>query len=219
MLHSQLIYSEQNRSRPAAETQTNNIFGCSSAGASMFSGTIATLPGGAILTYNAGFAGNENVLVPSLTSQLGKMRLYNVTRGTSALIQDATNGTNTITLTANVPAGWTVGDLITINSQTVSGGGVSWVDIEITSGPTDKTDMFIAMLYRESTTAGLVLQFHPLETYATSKTKAIPCYVANITTIAPTVLVKIINNVFSLSWQASGATTVAVVIREAGYLE
>lgn len=207
--------------RPVAETNANNIFGCTAAGASAFAGTIATLPGGAptTLTYNAGFTGSDLALVPTATTQLGKMRLYNTTRGTSAKISNAVVATKTITFTANVPAGWTVGDVITIASQTVTGGGVSWADIEITVGPTGKNYLFVLLVYKDTTTAGLTLQYHPLEAYAVSKAMPCPCVVANLTAFQGHYLIKVVNNVFAISWQASGANTASVVIREAGYLE
>jgi len=200
-----------------AETNANDIFRVDTAGASVFVGTINGAPSGASVAYNV-TSGNENAMVPTATTQLGKMRLYNTTRGTSALISNCNTGTNTLTLTANAPAGWANGDTITIASQTVSGGGVNWVDIEITSGVTGRTSLFIDVTLNDTTTAGITLRFHPLETYSVSKSKVFRTQVVNQFIDGGMYLGKIIGNVFSLSWNPSGAASFTGVIRLAGYL-
>ena len=198
---------------PKAETNTNDIFRCDNpGGVSAFAGTIATLPGGATLTYNV-TSGQEGAMVPVSTSQLAKMRLYNTTRGTSALISNCVTGTNTITLTANVPGAWQVGDVITIASQTVSGGGFSWVDLEITSGLTGKGNIFIKMILVDPAVVRYFL-VHPFETYSAAKQDFVNSQVVNVDAINFTLL-EITGNVFSVAW--TGNPTVAV-IRERGYL-
>lgn len=197
------------------ETNANALFRCDSPGGnSTFLGTIATLPGGATLTYNV-TSGNEGAMVPQSTSQLGKMRLYNTTRGTSALISNCVTGTNTITLTANVPAGWAITDVITIASQTVDGSASSvfYVDIEITSGPTGKTGLFINMGINGSA-ASEALRLHPLETFALSKQVNLFANVAGVQSVRLG-MVKITSNVFSMAW--SGTPTV-VQLFESGYI-
>lgn len=200
----------------AAVTNANDIFKCNSAGASTFAGTIATLPGGANLTYTP-TSGNENVLVPNSTSQLAKMRLYNTTRGTHALISNCNTGTNTITLTANVPAGWATTDVITIASSAVSGGGVNWIDLEITSGEfDDKTFVFLYLLLQDTGGAGQVLLAHPYEAFAVSKyifvTTQSTQFIGMVTPY------KLTSNMISIAWTASGAATATPLIREAGYV-
>ena len=203
---------------PISVTNVNDIFRCDNAGASAFAGTIATLPGGAVLTYNV-TSGQENAMVPTSTSQLGKMRLYNTTRGTSALISNCVIGTNTITLTANVPAGWIVGDVITIASQTVSGGGFNWVDIEITGGDyVGKSLVFLYLAFLDSGGAGQSLVPHPFETYGVSKLTA--SVITQSTQIAiNTHPYKLTSNIISLSWTASGAATALVIIRQSAYIK
>jgi hypothetical protein len=196
-----------------AETNANDIFRCNSpGGVSAFAGTIATLPGGAVLTYNI-TSGQEGAMTPASTSQLAKMRLYNTTRGTSALISDCVVGTNTITLTANVPAGWQVGDVITIASQTVSGGGFSWVDLEITSGPTSKSNIFLFAATNPGA-AGDTLRTHPFEAFGEGKVQTVTGQVAGAI-INGFMFVKIVSNVFSAAW--TGTPTIAL-FRETGYL-
>jgi hypothetical protein len=152
-------------------------------------------------------------MVPAATTQLAKMRLYNTTRSTSALISNCVTGTNTITLTANVPAGWQVGDTITIASQTVSGGGFAWVDLEITSGPTDHSALFVATAMT-SGTVGDALRLHPLATFGSGK---ITARAVALVAAQPTDgfgFLPITSNVFSLAWTGTPTT---VTIREAGY--
>lgn len=201
-----------------AETNTNDIFRCNTAGASTFSGTINGAPSGTSVVYNAGFTGNENALVPASTSQLAKLRLYNTTRGNSALISNCNTGTNTITLTANAPASWANGDTITITSQTVSGGTGNWIDLEITSGPTDKTYLMFNVQVIDTTTTNIGLRIHPFETFATSKQFVALTQVTNVTFAVPTPPIKITSNVFSISWNNTGAASFTVTIREAGLL-
>lgn len=199
---------------PIAETNANPLYRCNSpGGVSAFVGTIATLPGGATLTYNV-TSGQEAAMVPNATTQLAKMRIYNTTRGTSALISDCNTGTNTLTLTANVPAGWQTGDTIDIASQTVSGGGLSWVDLEITSGPTGKTYMFVNMTIT-SATVGDTIRVHPFETYAGSKLDTVTAQVANVNNEIGSRLIKITSNVFSFAWTG---TPTLVTCAERGYL-
>lgn len=215
MTTQQVNYSEQIAGLPAAETQTNNLYRVANSpgGNSAFVGTIATLPGGATLTYNI-TSGQEGAMAVSSTAALGKIRLYNTTRGTSALISQCTTATNTLTLTANVPAGWQTGDTITIASQTVSGGTIDWIDLEITSGPVGKTILFL-WLSISSATVGNAAYVHPFETYAASKIFSISTQAAGTTALSMT-LVAVTNNVISIAWVG---TITAFLIQEAGYLD
>lgn len=197
-----------------SETNAENIYRVASpGGVSAFAGTIATLPGGATLTYNI-TSGQEGAMVPSATTQLAKMRLYNTTRGTFALILNCDVATNTITLTESAPIGWAITDVITIASQIVSGGGYNWTDLEITSGPMGKRALFIRYQIN-SATAGDALRTHPFETFGAGKLFGVDAQAAGVTNNGGADLLKITNNVFSLTW--SGSPTV-VLIREAGYI-
>jgi len=196
-----------------AETNTNDIFFCSTpGGTSAFVGTINGAPSGANVTYNV-TSGTEGAMTVSSSSQIGKMRLYNTTRGNSALISSCNTGTNVITLTANAPANWANGDTITIASQTVSGGGFSWVDVEITSGPTSKNNLFLNLIF-SSATVGDTMRLHPFDaSHSSSKYIAAVALAAANTNVFG--LYKCNSNVISLSWTG---TPSSVAIREAGYL-
>lgn len=199
---------------PKAEVQTNDLFRCDApGGTSAWAGTFTAAGSSGTTIKYATTSGTAASMKPTATTQLGKMRLYNTTRGNSVLIQDWVAGT--ITSTANYPANWANGDVLTIASQTVSGGGVSWVDIEITSGPTGKTYMFLN-LHIASATAGDTMWLHPFETYNISKTIQLDAQVANVNiTYRYMGMIKINSNVFSMQWTG---TPGKVIVREAGYL-
>jgi len=202
---------------PTAVNNTSDIFRCDSCGTSGFTGTIATLPGGATLTYNV-TSGNENTMVPQAAGQLAKQRLYNTTRGTHALISDCNAGTNTITLTANVPADWQVGDTITTLSQTVSGAGRSWVDLEITSGNLLGTSAVWIYMVVYDGGGPSQLALHPFETYGDSK---LLCDAIGQVAAQAGVnqnLYKLNSNMITAWWTASGAATDIIILREVGYL-
>lgn len=200
-----------------ALTNANDIFFVSAGGASTFVGTINGAPVGAAVTYNV-TSGNENVLVPQSVSQLGKLRLYNTTRGNSALILSCNTGTNVVTLTANAPANWVNGDTITIASQTVTGSPFNMVDIEITSGDfLSRSSVFLYIAYADSGGAGQTFLLHPFESYAASKLFAITTQTANGYTLQ--YLYKLTSNVVTVAWGASGAATATLILREAGILQ
>ena len=200
-----------------AETNANMIYQVSSPGAiSTFTAKLNGDPtnvANSVCTFdNVVAPGVVGVITPVSTSQLAKMRMYNTTRSNSALILDAAGAT--FTTTTNVYAlGWRDNDDITITSTTVSGGGYSWFDLEITSGPTDKTELFLEFLI-VSATVGDSWRLHPLEAYAASKMKRTVALVATYPTIGYPLL-KITSNVFSAAWTG---TPTSCQIMEAGYL-
>jgi hypothetical protein len=197
----------------AAETNADNIFAVTSPGGpSLFVATINGAPSGTSVVYNAPSSGTEGVLVPTATTQLAKMRLYNTTRSNSALISNCDTGTNTITLTATVPANWASGDTITVASQTVSGGGFNWVDLEITSGPTSKSGLFVTLLLT-SGAASDAAYCHPLATYGGGKRTPRAITQVGGVQVAAFGLVPVVGNVFSLAWTAASTQ---VTVAEAG---
>lgn len=217
----QIAYSSLS-GKPTAESNTADIFqvGASPGGTSAFVGTINGAPSGASVAYNV-TSGTEGAMKPAATNQLAKMRLYNTTRGDYALISDCDTGTNTITLTANAPGTWQNGDTITIQSQTLTTaltGLSNWVDLEITSGPTGKSSLFIKMQVAgpTATTGNDELRIHPF-TSSFSSSKFVNCFaqVAN-RTMNDFGLIEVVNNVFCISWNG---TPTNIIIREAGYLQ
>ncbi len=200
-----------------AETQTYDLYRAGAiTGASLWAGTIATKPGGAPTTITVtNVSGNEAALVPFSTNQLAKIRMYNTTRGDYMLISNHSVATHTATFTANVPAGWTVGDVVTIVSQTVSGGGFAWLDLELVGGPLDKNYIFLLVTFTGAA-AGDGVYTHPFEAFSTSKN--ITAAITQVATVkvSGVILYQLISNVISLAW--SGTATTALVIREAGYL-
>jgi len=198
--------------RPTAEVNANDIFRCDSpGGTSAWAGTFtAAGSSGTTIKYST-TSGTAAAMTPTSTSQLAKMRLYNTTRGNYVLISNHTAGT--ITSTANYPANWANGDVLTIASQTVVG-TFAWVDLEITSGPTGKALMFIKFVIRSATVGNFCIT-HPFETYALSKVDAAVAQAANQDALGFG-LVKITSNMVSFAWNGSPTY---VIIREGGYLE
>lgn len=192
-------------------TNTNDLYRGNNLSTSDFVATIATLPGGAVLTYNAPTSGDDANLVPVSTSQLAKIVLHNTTRGDEGLISNCVTGTNTVTLTANVPGTWQVGDTITIRSQTNTStfSGVSYfVDFEITSGINDDSG-YISIFISTTDSGGLVsMVTHPYEANSTSKRLGINSQVATVLMKTFANPIEIITSRFCMAWVASGSGTI-----------
>lgn len=181
-----------------------------------FVATIATLPGGAILTYNAPSSGDEANLVPVSTNQIAKMVLQNSTRSNDALISDCDTGTNTITLTANVPGTWQVGDTITIRSPvnfTQPTAGAYFVEFEFASDMDALArHMIISDAFADSA-ANNIAWFHPYQANASNRRRALRTQAANIALDWTSPPIPLIQSRFCLAWNASGANTVFHIIR------
>lgn len=198
---------------PVAATDTNDIFQVGNVGSSGWTGTINGTPSGTSVNYTH-VSGNQNTLVPASTSQLGKQRLYNTTRGNYARISNST-GAGNITLDATVPANWAAGDTITTLSPTVASAG--WVDIEITSGTlVNKKNGFFLFSITDSGAIGQILNSQEFGPDTTSRRSALVTQSAS--SMSAMYLKKIISNVISIFWSASGAATCIIVIREMGYI-
>ncbi len=186
-----------------------------------FTGTIATLPGGAptTLTYTP-VSGNEDTLVPTATTYGAKQRLYNTNRGNSiALITNSNAGTNTITFTANVPGTWLVGDTITTLSPTVVGGGFNWVDFEIQSGSAyfGKSFLFMIMAVTDTGGAGGILRMHPFQTY--NGALVVPSRTDSTQRKDALNIYTLVSNVLTVSWVATGAGTLFFQLKQQSYNE
>jgi hypothetical protein len=199
-----------------SENNTNDIFRVNSpGGVSVWAGTISGTPSGTFTTVSAPTSGTEGVLVPASTSQLAKMRVYNLTRGNYALISNYNTATNIITHPTTPPANWANGDSLTIASQAVSGGGLNWIDLEITSGPVNKIALWVN-LQINSGTAGDAMRLHPFDaSLSSAKFSPIDAQVAGVTQNAGSYLLKIISNLFCMAWTANST---ALVVREAGWM-
>jgi hypothetical protein len=194
-----------------AETLPDDIYRCAPAGnASLWTGTISSVSGADVVVTTA--TGNIVVLTVNSTSQHAKMRLYNTTRSNHALISQTNTGTNTVTLTANAPAGWTAGDSLTIASQTLSSSR-SWADLEIVSGVT-RSQIFLEITAVSNAATSSPVYVHPLETYSDSKVSLVATPVASITGVATVPFVA--NSVFAISW--TNFATV-VLLRYKGFIQ
>jgi hypothetical protein len=209
--------------KPTMVVSSNDLYrGPASMSKSDFVATIATLPGGAVLTYNAPSSGDEDNIVPNTTSQLAKMVLHNTTRGDSSLIDDCVVGTNTVTLTADVLGTWQVGDTITMRSQTNTSnpaGNVYFADFEITS---TEITAFLARTFalinviRDTGAADVQFFWHPYESNVTPKRFRARTQVANVYLDTPFLQVPLKENRYCSAWDASGGNTAFMLSRVVG---
>jgi len=202
---------------PRIASPAYDLYKGSSLSDSDFVSTIATLPGGAVFTYGAVTRGDEANVVPSATTQLAKMVMHNTDRGNDALVSNCVTGTNTVTLTDDVPGDWEVGDEVTICSQTNTtnpSANVYFIDFEITSGADALTRYIIPYVaWRDSGAANLDLTTHSYETNSNAKRRGIKIQVANVYINLPAAPVPLIKARFCMSWGASGANTANTIIR------
>lgn len=196
-------------------TSANDLFRCDNPGGpSLWTGTISGAPSGASVTVSAPASGTEAVLVPTSTSQLGKMRLYNITRNNYALIQNYNTGTNVITLTANAPGDWASGDSLTVVSQTVSGGGSDWVEIELTDTTLiGKATVDCLLTIQSATVAGNSMSVHPIETFGAGKVSPKNVLVANLAD-GYRLMIKLSNSRLAIAWTG---TPTFIRLRVFGY--
>lgn len=201
--------------RTTLETNANNILNLGAASSSLLQMTIATLPGGATLTYNV-TSGNEDIINVISSSEIGKIVLHNTTRGTEALISSVDTATNTITLTANVPAGWATTDVITPESQTntstIAGGAGKFMDIELqSSGALNQPNIKMELYWIDSGAVGQQLSIHPYETNSNPKRKT--KYTNSTTYFVGNVEIPFISNRFCVAFKASGTGTAGLIVR------
>jgi hypothetical protein len=204
------------------------LYGVNAASDSDFISTIATLPGGAVLTYGAVSSGAANTIVPWVALDAafnGKVVLHNTTRGTSALISAVVTGTSTITLTANVPAGWQTGDTITTRSQTntasLFGGAARYFDLDF-SGMATKPGLGVAIGFQagiaDTGAGGAIIAVHPYE--SNSNAKSFQQW-GQVITQRNNLQMYIPNNQnrVCIGWNASGSATVQIFFQHVGWIE
>jgi len=205
------------------DNNAEEIFRITSAGASDFVATIASVSG-STLVYNAPSSGNEASINVESSSLLAKIRLYNTSNAPVdyLLISSVDTATKTITFTSAVPGTWTAGETITARSQTNTNtvSGAYYYDLEITSGPTGKSGLFVFCGFSDSGGAGYSIQIHPHAPFTTAQSSSKNQYIFTQSTsqISCTLLVQVISNVFCIRWTASGAATALPFLRLSGTL-
>ena len=202
--------------RPRSARLTYDIYRGDNISVSDFVATIATLPGGAVLTYNAPSSGDEANLVPTSTNQYAKMVLQNSTRSNDALILNTVIGTNTITLTDDVPGTWQVGDTVTIRSATNTDviGASRFVDFEVTSGLNALTRAIsLRISFKDSGAAGHSVKTHPWKAGTSGERDSFYSPVTNQYIAISNGPLSLIQNRFCMIWDASGAGTLINSLR------
>jgi hypothetical protein len=147
------------------------------------------------------------------------MVLHNTTRGDDALISNCVTGTNTITLTANVPGTWQVGDTITSRSQTnttaFGGGTVYFSDFEFTAGIETDSALFVAsLLIYDTAAAGQALYLHPYEAYSAAKLFFHRTQVSSLSHdgITPATPIDLTTRRFTMAWTTAGSNTLTIIL-------
>lgn len=189
-----------------------------------FVSTIATLPGGAVLTYGAVTSGDEITIVPAYVNNLAKLRLFNSTRSTYALVDNVVAGTNTVTLTANVPGGWQVGDSITARSQTVTNPAAPpyFYDWDLSSADNVRLPLLTRMVWVEvelhdtGAAGGGQAFIHPWQTYAGAKNRVLRTLEAAVWTTTSWA-VPLYQQRFTYYGVATGAGTLGLGTKVNGY--
>lgn len=140
-------------------------------GSSDFVATIATLPGGAVLTHNVPSSGDADFMTYNDgTNQPGMLVLHNTTRGTEGLVRDYATATRTITLNDTVDAGWQVGDTVTLRSQTADTGALPYCfDLDLSEFVDEDATFIFVQVGLASTNATMGIYVHPYETYGAGK--------------------------------------------------
>ena len=182
-------------------------------GDSDWQGTIATLPGGAVLTYNI-VGGDERVLQSAFGTDIAKLTLYNITRGDNALILQTVIATNTVTLTAGVPGTWQVGDSIDVRSQTNTNvSGTSYFfDYQITSViPILARSMGVEVTWTDSGGTGERLILHSFVAFANGKRMILDTVVAGGSLFGYK-NIPLIDRKYTAQWTASGAATASHIL-------
>lgn len=196
---------------PSADSNSEALYRCNSAFASGWTGTINGAPSGANVTVTTS-TGNIASITPSASTHLGKMRLFNTTRGNYALIQSVSG--SVVTLTATAPAGWANGDALTVISTTVnSADGRNWCEFEITSGVT-KESIFFEIAWT-NTTAGKQCGVAPIETFSFNKAFFLTSPGQATLECQPLKIYNGTYRAFALSWQDAATNIIA---KYKGYL-
>jgi len=199
---------------------TNPIFRIETTSGTTFSALINGGPAGTSVVYDT-VTGNEASIDPNLAyTQDGHLMLHNTTRGESALIYDVNTGTNTITLTNNVPGTWADNDAIQVNStaNTTTSFTNRYFDVDI-SGMVPTTCHAILLLLNHYDSAGAsFLGVHPYEEYNGGKSMTMTVNSSGDTEniVFP---MPIISQRFTYRCQPSGAGTARINMKILGYWE
>lgn len=191
------------------QVSSNLLWGCYSHSASDFVSTINGAPSATSVVYGAVSSGAANAIVPANAGDLGKMILWNTTRGTGRLITAVNTGTSTIT-TVSTTDSWANTDAITIRSQTViNAAAARFVDVDLTQQttiPVLARNIWIMMQKLDSGGGNITQIAHPWETIASSKNKTLWYQTTNfwIDVLFP---LPLINRRFAVAYGASGSGT------------
>lgn len=197
----------------------DEIFGNTSSSDTEFLGNITFIWAPPLTNITCGIiTGNIDSITPRLAtgSEIGHLRLHNLTRGDYALIQSV--GGLTITLDT-IPGTWQVGDLITADSVTViSVWPFKYYEVDCSGFLS--TNVVAVNLYvtYSDTAANKRLVLHPFEVESTGKRQSYRNNAANIQYNFTTVL-PIVDQTFCYTLDANAVGTATIIFRIVGYWE
>jgi hypothetical protein len=203
------------------DTNTNEFLRLQSIRQTRFSATINGAPSGATLVYNAPSAGSENELAQydgttaQTANNLCGIVLLNSTRGTDAVISNVNLGTNTITLTANVPAGWQSGD--TITTDTGLGSNYRTAEIKDTTVIPSNATHLILFVQVVDTAGSVSAWMQENVTFAAAKTWVVGGTAAANISLTSSVIIKLTSRRIAYQVRSPAGDTSTLVVRLVGY--
>lgn len=207
-------------SKHVVQTSSNNVVYVALHDTTDFVSVISGAPNATTVIYGAVSAGHENVIDPQANTELGKMILWNTTRGTGRLISDVNVATNTIT-TVNTVDAWADTDAITIRSQTCdSGGSPYFIDLDLsqtTEIPATARAILLNVGALDAGGAGYYTIVHPWTTY--SGPKGLLLYTQSTNIIYRHGEVPLFQRRLCFRASASGTGTASTPLRLAGYIQ
>jgi hypothetical protein len=195
-------------------TNSNDIFRCYLHSTFNFIAKINSGGSGGLTTTNVPYdtlTGSANT-GPYVTTQLGKLVLYNTTRSTVRLIT-AIDSVNSKITTLSTADAWADNDDIKLNSiNTTGGGGEVFYTVDLSNSTVFDRAIGIEVVYYKTDSGAIaVSSVHPDETYAASKENSLYSQNGNYNTKqAP---IPLLNKRFSLRSDASGVGTSGTILR------
>jgi len=196
----------------------NDIYRVDTHAASDFVSVISGAPTSTSVVYGAVGAGNENVITNVSSSELGKARLYNVTRSNYRLISSVNTGTNTITTIASTDD-WADTDAIEIESPTVvSPAAFEYIEIDLSETtviPELARVLAVDMTNIDSGGTNEITGVHAWKTYLAGSEQGVSVYTVSVPSYR-LANVSLYQRRFVYRSSASGAATKTDIFRIVG---
>lgn len=196
----------------------NYLYFCLSHSQTVWTGTINGAPTATSVTYTTA-TGQKDILTPQSSSELAKLLVYNVTRGTYRLVTANNTGTNTLTTVSSTDS-WANGDSLTISDPTINYSSTpKFVGMDLSQQaeiPLLARAISINEYTSDSGGGGYLNAYHPWETYNAAKQinseSTSSAYAGVINSIVP-----LLQQRFGRYSGASGTATRLTLLKISGY--